>query len=284
MKQLLLLFLPLISFGQRNISGNIVDKTTGKGIPYATVGLIKQNKGISTNEQGAFAITSFFPKVDSLRISSIGYETLVVQVSDWVNGKVVEISPEVNMLDRVVISLNHSKKVYTLNKFGRCSWNWHQVGLETFSQLAQRFDAPGKNMQLIGLDLCKDPLESIFRIRIYDMDSITQGPFHDLVDTIIEVRSKGSKVHINLENHHIIIPGKSFFVAIEWIFISSNEELQKMKKKGKTTYSTYYKPFIKFVYNKEQEAINLWRLEFNGKWTEAIFLKDYNFQITTTLR
>jgi hypothetical protein len=284
MRILLILFLPIIAFGQTNCTGIVVDKSTGKRIPYATVGLTKENKGVSANEQGLFSINSNFPGTDSLRISSVGYTTLVIAVVKWVNGTGVEMQQRASLLRQVIISSNSQKQAYTLNKFGHCSWNWYRVGLEAVFQLAQRFDAPKEGMQLTGLELCKESSASIFRFRIYDVDSSCQCPMKDLSDTVIEVRSSESHVKIDLENYDIIIPGKSFFVAIEWLFIPFNEEHAKTKLKDKKTDLTYYKPSIRFVDANSAVRGKIWELMFNGKWYMAPYFQDHNFQITANLK
>ncbi|HEU4470671.1 MAG TPA: carboxypeptidase-like regulatory domain-containing protein, partial [Flavisolibacter sp.] len=209
-----------------------MDKLTGNKIPYATIGLVKENTGVNADAQGAFSIRSSWSGVDSFRISSVGYETTVLPVHGWTDGQVIRLLPKEGMLKEVIVSANRQKKVYDLNRFGHCSWNWYQIGRETIYQLAQRFEAPGDGMQLLQLELCKDRSESIFRFRIYDVDSVSKGPGKDLADTIIEVSSGETHAEINLEQHHIIIPGKSFFVAVEWIFIPYNEEYQTIKSNG----------------------------------------------------
>lgn len=283
MKLLLLALCPLITFGQKNCTGFIVDKNTSKAIPYATVGLVRENKGVSADEQGAFGISVSFPNLDSFIISCVGYETQILPVSAWANGSAVSLRQKTSIMKEVVIS-NKPKLDYTLNGFGHCSSNWYRIGLETIYQLAQRFEAPEQGMQLTELALCKDPSESIFRFRIYGLDSTCQCPSKDLVDTVIEIKSKDSHLLINLENYTIIIPQKTFFVAIEWLFIPFNEQIEKVKRNGRKTEWTYYKPSIRYVYDRSKKPASLWQRKFNGKWSEMIFSSDYNFQITAKLR
>lgn len=285
MRLFILLCFPLITSAQRNYSGFIVDKITGQRISYATVGLIKQNIGVSADEQGAFSIHSSFDKEDSLRISSVGYKQAVLPVSEWVNGKIVALQQKLSVLGEVVISADRQKQAFTLNRFGHCSWHTYSIGLETIYQLAQRFEAPEEGMQLTELELCKDRSESVFRLRIYDVDSLSQGPSIDLVDSLIEIRSGEKHVKVNLEKYNIVIPRKRFFVAIEWLFIPFNEQLETDKIEGKKRYYTLYKPALRFVKNRNAIQGNVWQLHFNGKWSEIYASsQDHNFQITAKLR
>ena len=140
-------------------------------------------------------------------------------------------------------------------------------------------------MQLTGLELCKDPSESIFRIRIYEFDSTCQCPSRDLSDTVIEVRSKEKSVRIDLGKYDIIIPGRSFFVAIEWLFIPFNEARVKTKVNGRKTNFTYYRPALRFVHDRIVKYGDVWALDFNGEWFENTGSdKGRNFQITAKLR
>jgi hypothetical protein len=255
----------LITTGQKNCEGFIIDKVTGNRIPYATVGLIKENKGVSANGQGAFSINALLPKVDSLRISSVGYKTMMLPVSEWANGGTVALEQTPSLLREVIISTNQEKRVYTLNRFRSCSWNTFGTGLKAIYQLAQRFEAPEQWMQLTDLELCKDQGESIFRIRIYDIDSASQAPSKDLVDTVIEITSSEKHVQVNLEQYHIIIPSKNFFVAIEWLFVPFNEEFREENRNGRKTGHVYYRPFIRWVTNRKAKEGNVWLLHFDGK-------------------
>jgi len=285
MRLFVLLLCPLITIGQKECNGFVLDKITGNKVPYATVGLTKENRGVSANAEGAFSINASFPQVDCLRVSSVGYVTQVLPVASWVNGKVVELRQETALLKEVVVVPNQKKQIYSLNKFSRCSWNSYHIGLETIYQLAQRFEAPREGMQLVELELCKDPSETVFRLRIYDIDSLSQSPFQDRADSVIEVRSSESHMRIDLEKYHVFIPGKSFFVAIEWLFVPLNEEQEKVKRSGRTTVHVFYKPFLRWVTNRNLKKGKVWRLNFNGKWSEIPRSnQDYNFQITTKLR
>lgn len=280
MKMLIILLMPLIAFGQKNCSGIIVNGNTGIGIPYATVGLLWTNTGVSANEKGEFTINVSSSKIDSLRITSVGYETLILPQVECKNGAVIKLKQVINLLEEVKVS-NKTNKVYTLNQFKRCSWNSYRTGLNATYQLAQRFKTPKQGMQLTEIELCKDPAESIFRIRVYDINSECQCPSNDLADTIIEVRSQESHVKVDLESFNIFIPGPEFFVSIEWLFIPFNEEQEKLNR-GKATF-IYYRPAIKYVQDRNLRQGYLWKLGFNGRWSQTN-LDHYNFQITTKLR
>ena len=283
MKFLALLFIPIATYSQTTCQGFIIEKGTGHKIPYANIGLVKQNTGVNADAHGRFSITSLL-KGDSLRISCVGYEPQTYPAVDWKNGSMAALQPKSGSLREVIVAVNTDKKPYTLNRFAHCSWNWFQIELHTIYQLAQRFDAPKTGMQLQNLELCKDPAESIFRIHVYDIDSACQCPSSDLADTIIEVRSKESHVRIDLEDYVVTIPGKTFFVAVEWLFIPFNERREKEKRSGRRVTATYYNPAIRFVESRNTKPGNSWQLGFNGSWAQESFYRDDNYQITVTLK
>lgn len=283
MRLLILLLFPALAFGQKNCTGSVIDETTGKPVPYASIGLVKQNRGVSAGEDGTFRIEVLFPAADSFRISSVGYEPKLVAVAGWKDGTPVTLKQK-GPLDEVVILSHRPQQVYTLNRFGHCSSHWHWVGLEAVYQRAQRIESPEPGLFLNGLELCKDGSESIFRIRIYDVDPVTGGPSRDLADTVIEVRSKESHVSIDLETYRIAIPGKAFFVAIEWLFIPFNEDVQVTRHKGKKVEHTYYKPAMRSVNDRHLKPGHLWQMNFRGTWEEAYqSYANTNFQITAKM-
>jgi hypothetical protein len=98
-----LLFLPFYSHSQTVFSGKVVEGCTGKVIPYATVGLIKQNVGTNANEQGEFSISCKQPDRDSLIVSCIGYTTICLPVKDLSTNPVLSLSVNEKRLRTVVI-------------------------------------------------------------------------------------------------------------------------------------------------------------------------------------
>ena len=68
----ILLLWGLNCLAQQTFTGHVIDKQTGKGIPFASV-YVSEDKGTIANEEGTFTIT--LEVSDSIRVSSIGYTT-----------------------------------------------------------------------------------------------------------------------------------------------------------------------------------------------------------------
>ena len=111
---------------------------------------------------------------------------------------------------------------------------------------------------------------SQFRIRIYDIDSTLGSPSNDLIDTIIEIKSRKKHISIDLNPYNIILPNEEFFIAIEWLIIPANERKIKYKIEGSKLISIQYSPFISFTSKYKDnlgENANAqdWKKNYNGK-------------------
>lgn len=105
---LLFLVLPSASYGQQNfqLAGYIIDQETGEPVPYASVGIIEQQKGISANINGYFRLllNENNPQ-HHLQISSIGYQRKILPLSEiaWGSEQQFYLVPELKILDEIVI-------------------------------------------------------------------------------------------------------------------------------------------------------------------------------------
>ena len=83
---------------QQTFTGHVIDKQTGKGIPFASV-YVSEDKGTIANEEGTFTIT--LEVSDSIRVSSIGYTTITLGAKDVPN--VISLSPYESTLQEVTV-------------------------------------------------------------------------------------------------------------------------------------------------------------------------------------
>lgn len=102
----LLLFIPLITWSQKTISGKIID-TNGQGIPFATVVEDKTTNGTTTDENGNFTFNVMkFPT--TLMVSFLGYETKKQYITIDENIE-IHLHQESVGLDEVVITGNRAR-------------------------------------------------------------------------------------------------------------------------------------------------------------------------------
>ena len=100
---------------QTNLTGFIRDASGGNGIPYVNIGVLYQGVGTVTDTTGKF---TFLLKndytQDSVRISSIGYQTKTVSVAAFKKSletdSVISLSPVSTLLPEVAIANRKLKK------------------------------------------------------------------------------------------------------------------------------------------------------------------------------
>jgi hypothetical protein len=284
------LLIPFFTNAQTVFSGKIVNKINQENIPFATVGLVRENVGTTALEDGSFILVSTNTKPnDTLIFTSIGYKPLKLPVANNdLKNIVIEMAEEAPILSEVIV-VNKTTGIYkSLNEFATCGNNF--VGTNGYTtQLAQHFQAPVDNAMLTEIKICRmstailDPEKTIFRIRIYDMDSSSKSPFTDLCNQVIEVKTRSKIINLSLEKYKIRIPNQDFFVAIEWLKIPYNEHKIKIKIKGKEEEQIYYTPSIGLNENKDG-AMKIWGLDYTNKWKIFKTLNTSTISVSATIK
>lgn len=271
MRILLLLLFPFVVSAQSVLSGWVVDAKTKQPVAFATVGLIRANSGVTASETGAFKIDSEQPlQHDTLVVSCVGYQTKKIALKDLPGGSIrIELDAFVQELTPVVV--------------GKRDWNYVRLneysspaslnsGTRGYAQLAQYFSAPEAGGILHSVQLCRLDAaifgldKTVFRLRVYDIDSLTGGPGADLCQKVIEVNTGKRTVRVALDSLQIMIPKKEFFVAIEWLKLPMNEMKEKVKMTdGKRLAYKGYRPSLYFS-NVQTPQVNYWMKLYNGKW------------------
>lgn len=87
----------------QNLRGTIFDKSTQETIPFATI-QVSENNGVISNIEGKFSIdTTRTQNIDSLKISSMGFETYNLAFSDFKNNDSIYLKPAINELSEVFL-------------------------------------------------------------------------------------------------------------------------------------------------------------------------------------
>ena len=121
------------SFSQSRIviEGSVVDKYEME-VPYAAVGIIKKNIGVTSTEDGTFSFFVSNSELDDiLEISSIGFETFKIKIKDFIYGdKRIVLKEKVSELEGVVVSapINNVKLAFKLMKENFIN-NTHQLDI-----------------------------------------------------------------------------------------------------------------------------------------------------------
>jgi hypothetical protein len=93
------LFISSAAFSQRVVEGKIVDKDTGKPVPFASIGLVGLPRGTSSNIDGEFSLTA--PDSYTLKVTCLGYESITLNSAD--NNLFIELKPIATLLEEIVI-------------------------------------------------------------------------------------------------------------------------------------------------------------------------------------
>ncbi len=286
MRFVLILLLPIFTYAQNNLEGTVYNANTKEPVPFASVSLIKEKIGVNADEKGFFKLINPSPEAnDSLIVTCMGYAPIKVALSNTGNNPIkIELTETVNALREVVVLNNNFKNSITLNEFDQFDGSYYGSG-SFIAQLAQHFVAPSENAMLKEIKIAKFsipllfPQKAIFRIRVYDVDPISKQPTNDLTDQIIEVKSTGKVVKLNLEQCKIFLPNKDFFVAIEWLRIPYNATESKIN--GKT--EIRYAPSIGFNKN-SAPFMEVWQLGLNNVWGKISSNLITNLAIAVSLK
>ena len=121
------------SFSQSRIviEGSVVDEYEME-VPYAAVGIIKKNIGVTSTEDGTFSFFVSNNELDDiLEISSIGFETFKIKIKDFIYAnKRIVLKEKVSALEGVVVSapINNIKLAFKLIKENFIN-NTHQLDI-----------------------------------------------------------------------------------------------------------------------------------------------------------
>ncbi|PCI10524.1 MAG: hypothetical protein COB73_03335 [Flavobacteriaceae bacterium] len=156
---LLLLFFPLISFAQYQVSGILTDTKTKEPLPFATV-LINEYNGTVTNIDGEFILKSN-KKIDEIFISYIGYDSKTIAVSKNNSFLKIELKQNVESLNEVVITSKENPALQIIrNAIKNKKKNNIELALNSF-----KFNAYNKLVITANPDSISGELDSIFKLK-----------------------------------------------------------------------------------------------------------------------
>lgn len=263
------LFCPLSSLSQETFQGTIISQTSSLGIAYASIGLVKTNQGTNADELGHFIFQANNKQNDTLIFSCVGFLSKKIAVNDFKSGGIVSLYESQSNLP-VISILSKKAKDQILNDYQSAGFNqFGNIGVTKV--LAQHFKAPKDNMKLKKIKLSKVVGQCRFIIRIFSIDTLTKKPGVDLLDTLVQVNSKGKNLIIDLEKFNIVIKEKDFFVGVQWLFFDENIQIVKSSIGGRKIVHQEYLPtlFIDERKSIETQDLGCWQLDFREKWTLA---------------
>jgi thiol-disulfide isomerase/thioredoxin len=118
---ILLIFLTGHLYAQKKYEGSVVDSKTGEPVSFASVGIVGTSKGTATNLGGQFSLIA--PEETSIKITSVGYESLVVDRLS--NNQVFQLHPStIRLKDLTVFGKDMDAERIVMKAFRRISKNY----------------------------------------------------------------------------------------------------------------------------------------------------------------
>lgn len=230
----LFILIPFLALAQEQmVKGIVLDKDTGKPIPYVNISILESQVGTSSDEDGSFRLAIKSDDINKvIRLSSLGYESKEIKVSQFLKSKKIFLESKRETLNEVLIKDKFQEKTKTINKINE-------------SYLCHGYGSIAENPWIIGLYFpyhedyeITEFIKSVkfhfgnfknkkakFRLRLFTIgnDSL---PNEDILkeNIIVELRKKQKYVVVDIADYNIIFPEEGLYVAFEWLYIPYNAE------------------------------------------------------------
>jgi hypothetical protein len=231
----LMLFSPSAS-AQRVRSGRVVSGTNRRPVPYAAVGVVGQSRGTYADEQGHFTLDGLRSD-DSLRVSSVGYQTKRVRVGSLGNPAEIQLDElpvplaevpirrEGGTVRRVGSQQNVNPRHFFVSGTGQSTW-------ELASWLPGSTDSSVTYLKSVGFFIGgSNKPKAPFRVRVY---AVRNGqPGGDLLrHSLVTAARRGGAWHdVDGQDWNLRVPPGGIFVSMEWLYGTQRKFF---------TYSTLY--------------------------------------------
>ncbi|REE27359.1 carboxypeptidase-like protein [Winogradskyella pacifica] len=262
----LIFFLITVNFcNSQSINGIVKDALSGEVIAYANI-VLKNGKGTYSDEFGNFKLTVRNVETDTLKVSTIGYESQYIPVNLFKDNLIynVLLAPKTEGLDEVLIS---SKKL----KYGKKEILGEQregnqsvtslIGYETAVLIENPKNKTGKvNGVYINLKKRNDAeYIATFNVKFYQFDSIANAPGKLMYNENIYVQPKNKKYRlwVNVEGFGILFPKNGICVGIEMV-----------NTHGKVKKYAYFGPMYRYTFT-EEKTLQTWSNYHNSGWRDG---------------
>jgi hypothetical protein len=268
-----------------------IDDETHKPVPSVSVAIVRAGLSITTEKDGVFSIPGDLDKMrDTIIFYVQNYQLRKIQLRQLAGLDTIRLKKTPAIPNSIKVPFKADTLLNDYKKQDVGYYTGLHTGDSTFEylQLAQQFDVPRagtflKNVTIhrlaFNLNYEWSPSDAYqykwtelehtkFRIRIYDIDLATGEPGQDLCNQIIEIKDRDeSKVGTNLKSYNILIPHKTFFIAIEWLRDYYNMTYTNIYNPDKRKIKTFmnYRPSIG-VSPIKGSKLNIWSLNLKHEW------------------
>jgi hypothetical protein len=265
------------------LTGTVKSMDNGLPLEFAGIQLKNSGKGGITDKNGNFSFQVKRSELnDSIEVSSLGYMKASYLAAGFTEGSGHVVYLKLKMINLQAVNI-HAKD-FKIKKIGNHSiLSFGSIYMDTQGQQTALFIANKKGKKGIISSVSyylsdKGNVQSPFRVRIYEKDSISGKPGKDLLKEMLVARPKESGwFSVDISQFNIGIPKDGFFVAIEGIYpneygkvqAEGNEDLPEDGFPNTISYGQ------RLGYSKKKGE-NTWHYSLAHTWFQ---LKESNFHV-----
>lgn len=207
------------------LKGIVRDKATNEPLPFVNIGLIHNEVGTVTNENGAFEMHLAKDHwEDSVKVSIVGFKARVFIASELLKEKSdinIKLEKDIRQLEQVVITARKLKSKTigneTTSKFLSAGFNYKQLGAEMGIKVNIRKKPTFVDAFNFNISYNRLSSKAWFRLNIYAIEN--GKPFQNVlmknITIPIEAKQTG-KVSVDLKPYDIVL-NDDVIVSLEWV-------------------------------------------------------------------
>lgn len=265
---LLFIVIAIRLLGQ-NISGKVIDFSSGESLVYVSIGVMETTKGTITDENGNFNLDVTGQSIKlPVRISMIGYKSQTFTIEELSkNQDVIKLKSEPIQLAPITIKPSGKiKKIGTMKYSNGILCGWGGTNFGKGQEIGLKIELGPRHVRIKSLHfrLQKQSFDSsLFRLHIRDMAE--NMPLNELLDQniLIPVTKESGWIDIDLTKYNLLFSG-DIVLSLEWIKVIGvhQDRLVKMKEAKEAS------PNVLFNVKRKQGCI------FHRWGTEAKWVRD----------
>ena len=286
---ILLLTANILSYSQITIQ----DNETMEPVSFATISFGNGN-GLFADEEGKFIFTKErYKDIDSLVITSIGYNELKISTDKLPS--VLELLPSTDQLDEVFVQVKPKGKFKTKKIKPILHDDYFKCWLPTIeSEIAVYFPNESKNIKQISklflpikteasdwkkrkkANTKKRSFSTLCKVNFYENNEGAPGEIINYEKIVFRVtQNSDADFQLDVDKNNILIPENGIYVSIQILGYTDkngkllpNKKYQEIKtKKGVVKVSTTFRPLLPFTDQMKNKRTFVKRIFLdNNKW------------------
>ena len=193
--------LPDTAGSQPYYHGVVVNKATGKGMPYANIFVLRTGKGTISNEKGAFSLnTEGLKDSDTIRFQYVGFRTLNLPLSEILDDSVVYLEEEIiNLAETIIFGNMPDLKTIVKNVLVYKDSNYRNI---TSRQQVFVRDRDLVDVDRIDIKYLKSTIDEIDRNLIRELEDKfpkNQTSYTDLLANVYRSKNKDDTIKLKID-------------------------------------------------------------------------------------